>query len=92
MKHPVEPLRFPEAVVEPVAEFPQIAGQMLGADPVVDPPDIVFDIGDQGVDSGQDLRCFLTRTRHQQLMPVMGRSVQETIALPAIGLDHRLSR
>lgn len=92
MKHPVEHLRFLEAAVEPVAEIPQIAGQMLGVDPVVDSPDIAFDIGDQGVDPGQDLRRFLPRTGHQPLMPVTGRSVQETIALPAIGLDHRLSR
>jgi len=30
MKHPVKHLRFPEAAVETVAEFRQVAGQMLG--------------------------------------------------------------
>ena len=40
MKHPVKPLRFPEAAVEPVAEFPQVTRQMLGADAMVDAPDI----------------------------------------------------
>ena len=57
MNHPVEHLRFPEAAVEPVAKFPQVAGQMFGTDAVVDAPNIAFDIGDQGVDPGQDLRA-----------------------------------
>ena len=59
MKHPVKHLRFPKAAVETVAKFRQVAGQMLGADAMVDAPDIAFDIGDQGVDPGQDLRRFL---------------------------------
>jgi len=92
MKHPVEHLRFPEAAVEPVAKFPQVAGQMFWADAVVDAPNIAFDIGDQGMDPGQDLRRLLPRTGHQPLMLEIGRSIQEAIALPAIRFDHRLSR
>jgi hypothetical protein len=38
MNHPVEHLRFPEAAVEPVAKFPQVAGQMLGPDAMVNAP------------------------------------------------------
>ena len=40
MKHSVKHLRFPETAVETVAEFRQVAGQMLGADAMVDTPDI----------------------------------------------------
>ena len=40
MKHPVKHLWFPEATVETVAEFRQVAGEMLGADSVMDTPDI----------------------------------------------------
>ena len=36
MKHAVKHLRFPEAAVETVAEFRQVAWQMLGADAMVD--------------------------------------------------------
>lgn len=89
MKHPVEHLWFPEAAVEPVTEFPQIAGQMFGTDAVVDAPNIAFDIGDQGVDPGQDLRRLLPRTGNQPLM-LERRSVQEAVALPAVSLDHHL--
>jgi hypothetical protein len=89
MKHAVKHLRFPEAAVEPVAEFLKVAGQMFGTDAVVDAPNIAFDIGDQGMNPGQDLGRFLPRTRHQPLMLETGRSIQEAIALPAIGLDHR---
>ena len=49
MKHTVEHLRFPEATVEAITEFRQVAGQMLGADPMVDAPDVTFNIGDQGM-------------------------------------------
>ena len=62
MKHTVKHLRFPEAPVEAVTEFRQVAGQMLGADPMVDAPDVTFNIGDQGMDPGQDLRGLLSRT------------------------------
>jgi len=64
MKHAVKHLRLPEAAVETVAEFRQVAGQMFGTDAMVDAPDIAFDIGDQGVDPGQDLGCLLPRTGH----------------------------
>jgi len=89
MQHPVEHLRFPKAVVETVAKFSQVAGQMLGADAVVDTPDIAFDLGDQGMDPGQDLRRFLARTGHQPLM-TLRRSIQETIPLPTVGFNHHL--
>ena len=62
MKHSVEHLRFPETTVETVAEFRQVTRQMLGTNAMMDTPDIAFNIGDQGVDPGQDLRCFFTRT------------------------------
>ena len=91
MKYAVKHLRFPEAAVETVAEFRQIAGQMLGADAMVDTPDIAFPIGGQGMDPGQDLRRFFSRTGYQPLMTETGRSIQEAIALPTIGLDHRPS-
>ncbi len=55
MKHPVKHLRFPEAAVETVAKFRQVAWQMLGADAMLNTPDIAFHIGDQGMDPGQDL-------------------------------------
>ena len=90
MKHAVKHLRLPKTAVEPVAEFRQVAGQMFGADAMVDAPDIAFDIGDQGMDPGQDLGRLLPRTGHQPLMAEIGRSVQKAIALPAVGLDHRL--
>ena len=90
MKHPVKHLRFPKAAVETVAEFRQVTGQMLGADPMVDTPDIAFNIGDQGMNPGQDFRRFFPRTGHQPFMTETGRSIQEAIALPAVGLDHRL--
>ena len=92
MKHPVKHLRFPKAAVETVAKFRQIAGQMFGTDAMVDTPDIAFDIGDQGVDPGQDLRCLLPRAGYQPLMTETGRSVQEALALPAICFDHCLGR
>jgi hypothetical protein len=76
MNHPVEHLRFPEAAVEPVAKFPQVAGQMFGTDAVVDAPNIAFDIGDQGMDPGQDLRRFLPRTGHQPLMLEIGKCTE----------------
>ena len=90
MQHAVEHLRFPEAAVETVAEFCQVAGQMLGADAVVDPPDIALDIGDQGMDPGQDLHRLFSRPGHQPLMTERGRSIQETIALPTVCFDHHL--
>ena len=92
MKHSVEHLRFPKAPVEAITEFRQVAGQMLGADAMVDTSDVTFNIGDQGMDPGQDLRGLLPRTGHQPLMTDIGSSIQEAIALPAIGLNHRLSR
>ena len=92
MKHPVKHFRFPKAAVETVAKFRQIAGQMFGTDAMVDTPDIAFDIGDQGVDPGQDLRCLLPRAGYQPLMTETGRSVQEALALPAICFDHCLGR
>ena len=92
MKHAVEHLGFPEAAVEPVAEFSQVAGQVLGADAVMDAPDIAFDIGDQGMDPGQNRWRLHPRTRHQPLMTETGRIIQEAVALPAVSLDHRLSR
>jgi hypothetical protein len=55
MKHAVKHLRFPEAAVEPVAEFPEVAGQMFGTDAMVDAPNIAFDISDQGMNLGEDL-------------------------------------
>ncbi len=76
MNHPVEHLRLPKAAVEPVAKFPQVAGQMFGTYAVVDAPNIAFDIGDQGMDPGQDLRCFFPRSSHQSLMLEIGKSVQ----------------
>ena len=92
MKHPVKHLRFPKPAIKPVAEFRQVSGQMLGADTVVDTPDIAFNISDQGMDPGQDLRRFFSRPGHQPLMMETGRRVQETITWPAIGLDYRLGR
>ena len=59
MKHPVKHLRFPKTAVETVAKFRQVTGQILGADAMMDTPDNAFDIGDQGVDTGQDLGRFL---------------------------------
>lgn len=90
MKHAVKHLRLREAAVETVAEFRQVAGQMLGTDAMVDAPDIAFYIGDQGKVPRQELGRLLPRTGHQPLMAENGRSVHEAIALPAVGLDHRL--
>ena len=59
MKHAVEHLGFPKATVKTVAKFRQVAGQMLGADAMVDAPDVAFNIGDQGVNPGQDFWGFL---------------------------------
>ena len=59
MKHAVKHLGFPETAVETVAEFRQISGQMLGADAVVNTPDIALYIGDQGMNPGQNLGRFL---------------------------------
>jgi len=56
MKHTVKHLRFPEATVEAVTEFRQVTGQVLWADTMMDTTNIAFDIGDQGVDPGQDFR------------------------------------
>ena len=92
MKHAVKHLRFPEAAVETVAEFRQVAGQMLGADAMVDTPDIAFPIGGQGMDPGQDLRRFFSRTGYQPLMTESGSSIQGSIALPTVGLDQPLPR
>ena len=63
---------------------------MLGTNAMMDATDITFDIGDQSMDPWQDLRGLLPRTGHQPLMLEGGGSVQEAIALPAIGLDHSL--
>ena len=73
MKHPVKHLRFPETAIETVAEFRQVSGQVLGTDAVMDAPDIAFNIGDQGMDPGQDLRRFFSRTGHQPLMMEIGK-------------------
>jgi hypothetical protein len=89
MKHPVKHLRFPKAAVEPVAKFPQVVGQMFGTEAMMDGADIAFHVGDQGMDSGQDIGRFFSRTRHQPLMMETG-SIQEAVALPTIGLDHHL--
>ena len=70
MKHTVEHLRFPEAAVEAVTEFRQVTGQMLGADAMMDTTNIAFDIGDQGMDPGQDLRRLFSRTGNEPLMTV----------------------
>jgi hypothetical protein len=59
MKHPVKHLRFPKAAVEPVAEFRQVARQMLRADAMGDTPDIAFNIGDQGVTQGKTFGASL---------------------------------
>ena len=91
MKYPVEHLWFPKAAVETVAKFRQVAGQMLGADAVVDTPDIAFDIGDQGMDPGQDLDRLFSRTGHQPLVSGGG-AVQEAIPLPTVSFDHHLGR
>ena len=77
MKHAVEHLRFPEASIETVAKFRQVTGQMLGADALVDASDIAFDIGDQGMDPGQDLHRLFSRPGHQPLMGETGSSIQE---------------
>ena len=61
MQRPVKHLGFLKTPVETVAKFRQVAGQMLGADPMVDASDIAFNIGDQGMDPGQDLRRLLPR-------------------------------
>jgi hypothetical protein len=53
MKHPVKHLRFPRAAVETVAKFRQVTGQMLGADAMMDTPDIAFNISDQGMTQGK---------------------------------------
>jgi hypothetical protein len=63
---------------------------MLGTDAMVDAPDIAFDIGDQGMDPGQDLGGFFPRTGNQPLMTETGGIIQEAVALPAISLDRRL--
>jgi hypothetical protein len=91
MKHPVEHLRFPEASVETVAKFRRVAGQMLGADAVVDTPDDAFDIGDQGLDPGQDLHRLSPRAGHQPLVTA-GRVIQEATPLPIVGFYHHLGR
>ena len=44
MKHAVKHLRFPKAPVEAVTEFRQVTGQVLGADAVMDPTNIPFDV------------------------------------------------
>ena len=90
MQHPVKHLRFIKAAVETVAGFRRVTGQMLGADPMVDASDISFNIGDQGMDPGQNLGRLLPRPGHQPPMVETGRGIQEAIASPAVGLDHRL--
>ena len=91
MKHSVKHLRFPEAAVETVAEFRQITAQMLGADAVMDTPDVAFDIGDQGMNPGQDLHRLFSRPGHQPLMTETGSSIQEAVALSTNGLDNGLA-
>jgi hypothetical protein len=91
MKHPVKNLRFPKAAVETVAELRHVTRQMLGTDAMMDASDIAFNIGDQVMDPGQNLRRFFTRTGHYPLMLEISRGIQEAITLPAIGLDYRLS-
>jgi len=90
MKHAVKHLWFPKAAVETAAKFRQVAGQILGADAIMNTPDIAFPIGDQDMDPGQDLDRLLLRTGHQLLMTETGSSIQEAVALPTIGLNHRL--
>jgi hypothetical protein len=58
MKHTVEHLRFPEATVETVAKFPQITRPMLITDAMIHSTDIAFDVGDQGMDQGNNLTAF----------------------------------
>jgi hypothetical protein len=70
MKHPVKHLRFPEAPVEAVTEFRQVTGQVLWADAMMDATNIAFDLGDQGVDPGQDLRRLCPRTGNEPLINI----------------------
>jgi hypothetical protein len=53
MKHTVEHVRFPEATVEAITKFCQVTGQVLGADAMMDPTNIPFDVSDQGMDPGR---------------------------------------
>jgi len=46
MKHPVEPLRFPESTVAAVTEFRQVTGQVLWTDAMMHTTNIALDIGD----------------------------------------------
>ena len=81
MKDPVEHLRFPEAPVEAVTEFRQVTGQVLWADTMMDTTNIAFDIGDQGVDPGQDLRRLFPRTVRVQGL----KAVRFCATLKAVG-------
>ena len=60
---------------------------MFGTDAMVDAPDIPFHISGQSMDPGQDLGRILSRAWHQPLMTTTGRSIQEAVTLPTIGLD-----
>ena len=51
--HPVKHLDFPEAAIETVAKFCQITGQVFVTDAMIDSTDIAFDVGDQGMDPGE---------------------------------------
>ena len=92
MKHPVKHLRFPKAAIEAIAKFRQVPGQILRTDAMMDAPDVAFNIGKKGVDPRQDLWRLFPRARYQPLMMEAGRGIHKAIALPAIGLDHHLSR
>ena len=89
MKHPVKHLGFPEASIETVTKFVQVTGQMLVTDAMIDSTDISFDVGDQSMDPGQYLRSFFPEpgTSHHE---ETGSIIQEAVALPTIGPDHRL--
>jgi len=75
MKQTVEHLCFSEATREAVTVFPQVTGQVLWAGAMVNTTNIAFDIGDQGMDPGQDLRRLFSRTGDEPFMTA-GRTIQ----------------
>ena len=87
--HRVEHLGFPEASVEAVTKLSQITGQVLVTDAMIDPTDIAFDVGDQGMDPGKQSDCVFSRTSHDRYMKARLR-VQDPIGLPTICAGHHL--
>ena len=77
-------MRFPIPAIKPIAEFRQVMTKMFGTDAVINSTDIALDIGNQGMDPGQEFNRISPRTGNHGLVLALSR-IENTISRPTIG-------